>query len=38
MANKPGTRMKCETCGAEIVITKGGDGTVICCSQPMVPK
>ncbi len=38
MPNKPGSRMKCETCGAEIVITKGGNGSVTCCSNPMVAK
>jgi desulfoferrodoxin-like iron-binding protein len=38
MANKAGKRMKCESCGAEVVVTKSGDGEVLCCSQPMAAK
>ncbi len=36
--NQAGKRMKCEVCGAEVVVTKGGDGQLICCGQPMVEK
>ena len=25
----------CELCGAEVVVKKGGDGTLNCCSQEM---
>jgi desulfoferrodoxin-like iron-binding protein len=35
MANQAGKRLKCQSCGVEIVVTKGGEGTVICCGQPM---
>jgi superoxide reductase len=26
---------KCGVCGAEVEVIRGGDGTLICCSQPM---
>lgn len=38
MGNDAGKRLKCGSCGAEIVVTKGGEGTVTCCGEPMVPK
>lgn len=38
MANQAGKRLKCGACGAEIVVTKGGEGSVVCCDQPMAPK
>ncbi|MDP1818300.1 MAG: desulfoferrodoxin [Acidimicrobiales bacterium] len=38
MGNEAGKRLKCESCGAEIVVTKAGDGTVTCCGKPMAPK
>jgi desulfoferrodoxin-like iron-binding protein len=38
MSNEAGKRLRCESCGAEVVVTKGGEGDVTCCSQPMVPK
>ncbi len=25
----------CEICGAKVVVNKGGDGTLYCCSQKM---
>ncbi len=28
--------MKCEVCGAEMVVTKGGDGTLQCDGADMV--
>ena len=37
MANKLGKRMKCEECGAQVLVTKGGEGTVECCDKPMQP-
>lgn len=36
--NQAGKRMKCETCGVEVVITKGGDGTLVCHGSTLVPK
>ena len=26
---------KCSVCGAEVEVIRGGDGTLVCCSQPM---
>jgi desulfoferrodoxin-like iron-binding protein len=28
----------CEKCGATYLVTKGGEGQLICCGQPMVIK
>ena len=28
----------CTKCGAEVVITRGGEGTITCCGQPMEQK
>lgn len=36
--NQAGKRMKCEVCGAELVVTKGGDGTLQCDGVDMVQK
>jgi len=38
MANQIGKRYICTKCGSEIVVTKGGEGTLKCCGQPMEPK
>jgi DNA-directed RNA polymerase subunit RPC12/RpoP len=38
MANQVGKRYRCTKCGAEIIITKGGTGTVSHCGQPMEMK
>ena len=38
MANQIGKRYFCAKCGAEFVVTKGGDGTVNHCGQPMEQK
>ncbi|MGV8057332.1 MAG: desulfoferrodoxin [Smithellaceae bacterium] len=38
MANQTGKRYVCTKCGAELIITKGGDGTMACCGQPMEIK
>lgn len=38
MANETGKRYACGTCGAEVIVTKGGDGEVNCCSAPMARK
>jgi hypothetical protein len=35
MANALGKRYVCETCEAQVLITKGGDGTLSCHDQPM---
>ncbi len=38
MANEIGKRYRCLKCGAEFIVTKGGEGTISCCSQPMELK
>ncbi len=38
MANEVGKRYVCTKCGSEFIVTRGGDGTITCCGQPMVIK
>jgi desulfoferrodoxin-like iron-binding protein len=38
MANQIGKRYRCAKCGAEVIITKGGSGTIMCHGQPMEQK
>ena len=38
MANQTGKRYSCSKCGAEFIVTKGGEGTINCCSEPMQQK
>ena len=38
MANQIGKRYYCAKCGAEVIVTRGGDGTIHCCGQPMEIK
>jgi len=38
MANLVGKRYVCKKCGAEVIITRGGEGTIVCCGQPMILK
>ena len=33
--SKLGKRYKCEICGSEVLCTKAGEGTFICCEQEM---
>jgi len=33
--NQLGKRFKCEICGTEVLCTKAGEGTVVCCGQEM---
>jgi desulfoferrodoxin-like iron-binding protein len=35
MANQLGKRFKCEVCGTEVLCTKAGDGTIMCCGKEM---
>jgi len=30
-----GTRYNCETCGMEVLCTKAGEGTFVCCEKEM---
>ncbi|MCZ6534934.1 MAG: desulfoferrodoxin [Chloroflexi bacterium] len=34
MANQTGKRYVCSKCGSEFLVTKGGDGALVCCNQP----
>jgi transposase-like protein len=38
MASQVGKRYVCKKCGAEFIVTRGGNGTVRCCGQPMELK
>jgi|YelNatPaOPRAMG01_1025707.scaffolds.fasta_scaffold07476_6 desulfoferrodoxin-like iron-binding protein len=38
MANVVGKRYVCKKCGAEVIITRGGKGTIMCCGEPMEIK
>ena len=38
MANQVGKRYVCKKCGAEFIVTRGGNGTLHCCGQPMELK
>ncbi len=38
MANEVGKRYTCEKCGAEFIVTRGGEGQLKCCDQPMEIK
>ncbi|MBI2918810.1 MAG: desulfoferrodoxin [Chloroflexi bacterium] len=38
MANETGKRYTCTVCGSEMIVTKGGEGSIMCCGQPMVKK
>jgi desulfoferrodoxin-like iron-binding protein len=36
MSNLLGKRYTCETCEAQVLVTKPGDGELVCHGQPMV--
>ena len=38
VANQVGKRYQCGKCGTEMIVTKGGDGQLSCCGQPMEQK
>jgi desulfoferrodoxin-like iron-binding protein len=38
MANQMGKRYRCVVCGAEVILTKGGEGQIRCDGQPMEVK
>ena len=35
MANQPGKRFQCETCGSEVLCIKAGEGEICCCGKAM---
>jgi len=38
VANQVGKRYQCAKCGTEMIVTKGGEGNLSCCDQPMQQK
>jgi hypothetical protein len=38
VANQVGKRYQCTKCNSEMIVTKGGDGALSCCGQPMQQK
>ncbi|HXF50193.1 MAG TPA: hypothetical protein VNM43_00760 [Dehalococcoidia bacterium] len=38
LANQVGKRYQCGKCGTEMIVTKGGEGALACCGQPMQQK
>ncbi len=38
MANQTGKRYVCSNCGTEMLVTRGGNGTLECCDRPMALK
>ena len=38
VANETGKRYLCAHCGSEFVVTRGGDGAIMCCGEPMTRK
>jgi len=38
MANQVGKRYVCASCGAEFIVTRGGDGEVKCCGMSVGEK
>lgn len=37
METKAGTRLRCATCGSEIVVVKAQEAQLTCCGQPLAP-
>ncbi|MBS7345140.1 MAG: hypothetical protein KIG60_05750 [Caryophanon sp.] len=38
MTQKMGTKLICETCQSEFIVTKAGQGTMTCCGKPLQTK
>ena len=38
LANQTGKRYVCAKCGSEFIVTKGGEGAIVCCQTPMELK
>lgn len=36
--HKKGEVWQCQVCGIEVVVTKEGGSTLVCCGKPMVKK
>ena len=38
VANQTGKRYKCDSCGSEFIVTRGGNGSISCCGNEMPLK
>lgn len=38
MANVVGKRYACKKCKSEFIVTRGGEGAIVCCGEPMEQK
>ena len=38
LANETGKRYLCKKCNSEFVVTRGADGSIACCGEPMSKK
>ncbi|MER3421074.1 MAG: hypothetical protein C4290_11365 [Chloroflexota bacterium] len=38
VANQVGKRYQCTKCNTEMIVTRGGNGQLECCGQPMQMK
>ncbi|HEX77176.1 MAG TPA: hypothetical protein G4O03_02010 [Dehalococcoidia bacterium] len=38
LANQVGKRYTCVKCGSEFIVTRGGNGQIQCCGEPMKMK
>ena len=38
LANETGKRYFCSKCGAEFIVTTGGEGAMMCCGEPAQKK
>ena len=38
VANETGKRYFCSVCGSEFIVTKAGQGALVCCNQAMQRK
>lgn len=38
MTNQLGKIYVCSACGAQVIVTKGGEGSLQCCGRPMEQK
>ena len=38
VANQTGKRYRCDSCGSEFIVTRGGNGSISCCNKDMPLK
>lgn len=37
METKTGTRVRCDSCGSELIVVKAADPELTCCDRPVSP-